>query len=151
MDWYVHFEFWKVWRCRSIRNSRLLLFFRCEDVYMLSKWPWFVLQCETHMLETEEAVWRPWSSWMEFPFAIWTAQYLPFTSNVEKYLCLTKWLDKFIHVRYSVWVLDCHCDQIQIVDAKVYSSVFLQNENNRCYWSRLSGSNSIHGEHSTYL
>lgn len=55
------------------------------------------------------------------------------------------------HVSYQVQILDCHCVQPAVVDAKLESSVRLWDKKNRWGPFRLGRFDKVHGEHSISL
>lgn len=43
-----------------------------------------------------------------------------------KYRCVTWWVDTFIHARYTIRILDCHCIQLPMIAREVKSFLLLR-------------------------
>lgn len=80
-----------------------------------------------------------------------TSGYTLSTFHIENiFASLSKWIHSSMQV-YPVRILDSHYVQLMLVDAKVKSSVLLEEEDNRWGSLLLDGFDSVHDEHSMYF
>lgn len=141
----------KIWQCLLNIKVELPPDFRQYENHRSWKHPWGGLHSKWYSFEMEEAMVRRRSAFILILFCKPDLLMLVILVQRKKYHIVIRQVYSLVDERDHVTVLDSHCTQLPIVDAKLDNYVFFVREDNWWYPLNAGGFDNYHGQQVLYL